>query len=327
YGIDRSDIVIDGLAMAVSSDSRGAMTTLETIRRISRDGGGNTILGVSNVSFGLPNRGILNAAFLTMALQEGLSCAIINPDNEDVMRVVRAFRALTDRDRNFEQYLKAYADAAPEPKKTAASKGESLGDCVLKGLAGRAREQAEAMLKEKEPLEIIDGELIPALDEVGRGFEKGTIFLPQLLMSADAAQAAFAVIKESFPESENGKKGKIILATVKNDIHDIGKNIVKVMLENYGYEVLDLGKNVPPEMILDCAEKEDVRLVGLSALMTTTVVSMEETIALLRKHRPGTKVVVGGAVLTHEFAERIGADCYAKDAMATVRYADSVFEN
>ena len=336
YGIDRHDIVIDGLAMAVSSDSRGALTTLETIRRI-HDRGGRTILGVSNISFGLPRREIVNSTFLTMALQEGLSCAIINPNNEAVMRAVRAFCALSDLDERFENYIGAYAGTkadvpaaraavpAPGTAETAAPGGMTLGECVARGLSERAREAAAEALKTRGALTLVDQEMIPALDKVGQGFEKGTIFLPQLIMAAEAAQAAFGVIRESLAGTQSEEKGRVILATVKNDIHDIGKNIVKVMLENYGYTVIDLGKDVPPETIADCAVREDIRLVGLSALMTTTVVSMEETIRLLREKKPETKVMVGGAVMTQEYADKIGADFYAKDAMESIRAADAVF--
>ncbi|MBQ1394552.1 MAG: homocysteine S-methyltransferase family protein, partial [Lachnospiraceae bacterium] len=335
YGIDRCDIVIDGLAMAVSSDSRGALTTLETIGRVHREMNGHTILGVSNISFGLPRREIINSTFLVMALQEGLSCAIINPNNEPMMRAVKAFCALSDLDPQFETYIGSYAgtkadltvQSQPSGTAEAAPKEQEagLGSFVERGLSERACTAARDALTHRDPLELIDQELIPALDRVGKGFEKGTLYLPQLLMAAEAAQAAFGVIREHFQGSETHTKGRVILATVKNDIHDIGKNIVKVMMENYGYEVIDLGKDVDPETIVECAIKEDVDLVGLSALMTTTVVSMEETIKLMRKKKPATKVAVGGAVMTQEYADQIGADFYSKDAMGLVRYADSLF--
>ena len=335
YGIDRCDIVIDGLAMAVSSDSRGALTTLETIGRVHREMNGHTILGVSNISFGLPRREIINSTFLVMALQEGLSCAIINPNNEPMMRAVKAFCALSDLDPQFETYIGSYAgtkadltvQSQPSGTAEAAPKEQEagLGSFVERGLSERARTAARDALTHRDPLELIDQELIPALDRVGKGFEKGTLYLPQLLMAAEAAQAAFGVIRERLQGSETHTKGRVILATVKNDIHDIGKNIVKVMMENYGYEVIDLGKDVAPETIVECAIKEDVDLVGLSALMTTTVVSMEETIKLMRKKKPATKVAVGGAVMTQEYADQIGADFYSKDAMGLVRYADSLF--
>ena len=348
YGIPREDIVIDGLAMTVSSDSRSALTTLETIRRVHDELHGRTILGVSNISFGLPQRENINSAFLIMAMQAGLSCAIINPNNDAMMRAYRSCLALTDQDAHFEHYIAAYANAPlPTVPKTAAGAGGpatvsgagaagtqgtaagasalSLAESIERGIPARAKEATAEMLLEKEAMDIVDGVLIPALDRVGQGYENGTIFLPQLLMSADAAQAAFAVIRDSMSGQAGPARGRVILATVKNDIHDIGKNIVKVMLENYGYDVIDLGKDVPPEVIVDCAIENDIRLVGLSALMTTTVVSMEETIRLLREKKPDTKVVVGGAVMTQAYADAIGADAYARDAMETVRYADSVF--
>ena len=335
YGIDRCDIVIDGLAMAVSSDSRSALTTLETIGRVHREMNGHTILGVSNISFGLPRREIINSTFLVMALQEGLSCAIINPNNEPMMRAMKAFCALSDLDPQFMTYIGTYAGTKADTTvqsrtsgaaETAVQEHEAgLGSFVERGLSERARTAAREALTHRDPLELIDQELIPALDRVGKGFEKGTLYLPQLLMAAEAAQAAFGVIRESLQGAESHSKGRVILATVKNDIHDIGKNIVKVMMENYGYEVIDLGKDVAPETIVECAIKEDVDLVGLSALMTTTVVSMEETIKLMREKKPGTKVAVGGAVMTQEYADQIGADFYSKDAMGLVRYADSLF--
>ena len=335
YGIPGEDIVIDGLAMTISSDSRSARVTLETLRRVRDELGGHTILGVSNISFGLPRREIINAHFLTMAMADGLSCAIINPGNEAMMQSYRAFLALQDMDENCMDYIAAYAGTAAAPASLPAEKSAprpgtgsgpmSLGESIERGMTERAAAVTREGLKDTDPLTLINEELIPALDRVGQGFEKGTIFLPQLLMSAEAAKAAFEVIKEQMAGAGREIKGRIILATVKGDIHDIGKNIVKVMLENYGYDIIDLGKDVAPETIVDTAIREGIRLVGLSALMTTTVVSMEETIKLLRKKKPDTLVVVGGAVMTQEYADAIGADCYAKDAMATVRYADSVF--
>ena len=333
YGIDRSDIVIDGLAMTVSADSSSGAVTLETIRRCTQELQVHTILGVSNISFGLPQRNLVNAHFLAMAMQSGLSCAIMNPNNDQMMAGYRAANVLLGYDPQCTAFVDAYAGTA-EAAGTAANKTSitdaagdlSLAHCIERGLAGPAGQAAQTLLTNgKDPLALINEEIIPALDTVGKGFEAKTIFLPQLLMSADAAKAAFAVIKERLSGKEQQKKGTMILATVKGDIHDIGKNIVKVMLENYGYDVLDLGKDVDPQVIVDTAVKQNIKLVGLSALMTTTVVAMEETIKLLRKAKPDTRIVVGGAVLTPEYAERIGADAYAKDAMATVRYADQVF--
>ncbi len=351
YGIPRKDIVIDGLCMTVSSDSSSALATLETIRRVRDEYNGHSILGVSNISFGLPQRPLITSYFLTMAMQMGLNFAIVNPNNEHMMAAYRSFLALSDLDPQCMGYIESYANAAPSaptsggagstPKGGAGGAGASdkaaagdsaggsspLGFAVERGMAGPAAEaMKEAIAGGADPLAVINAELIPALDKVGKGFEKGSVFLPQLLMSADAAKAAFEIVKQSMAGKPRELKGKVIIATVKGDIHDIGKNIVKVMLENYGYDVIDLGKDVPPEVIVDRAIQDDVPLVGLSALMTTTVVSMEETIKLLREKKPDTKVVVGGAVMTQEYADKIGADCYAKDAMATVRYADEVFD-
>ena len=325
YGISRDDIVIDGLAMTISSDSRSALVTLETLRRVRDELGGKTILGVSNISFGLPQREIINANFFTMALQNGLSCAIINPNSDAMMRAYRSFLALTGQDPQCAGYIAAYGSQPAAPQAAAAAAEMPLGESIERGLTGRAAEAAKAALQTVPPLELVNTELIPALDRVGKGFEKGTVFLPQLLMSAEAAKAAFDVVKESMRGAPQRSRGKIILATVKGDIHDIGKNIVKVLLENYGYQVIDLGKDVDPAVIAEAAIRDQVPLIGLSALMTTTVVSMEQTIRLLREKTPDAKIVVGGAVLTQEYADAIGADCYARDAMATVHYADQIF--
>lgn len=339
YGISRDDIVIDGLAMTVSSDPTSAIATLDTVRRIRDEFGGHSILGVSNISFGLPARELITAHFLTMAMQNGLSCAIINPCNDHMMASYRSYCALMNKDPQCLGFINAYSEyksdgtfggATAGAAGTAASASTgaklSLAESIERGVTGRAAEAMQEGISEgTDPLELINSELIPALDKVGQGFEKGTVFLPQLLMSADAAKAAFEVVKKSMADKPRQVKGKVILATVKGDIHDIGKNIVKVMLENYGYDVIDLGKDVAPETIVDATIKDDVKVVGLSALMTTTVVSMEETIKLLREKKPDTKVVVGGAVMTQEYADKIGADAYSKDAMQTVRYCDEVF--
>ena len=326
YGIDRKDIVIDVLAMTISSDPDGAKTTLKALRQVREKYGVCTVLGVSNISFGLPCRPVINANFYTMALQSGLSAGIINPLSEDMMRSYYAYRALMNYDENCEEYIRQYAGqktAAPVQK----ASGLTLKTAILKGLKEEAHHAAREMVKTKEPLSIINEEMIPALDEVGKGFEKGTVFLPQLLMSADAAKIAFAVLKEELSKkgTDEQKKEKVILATVKGDIHDIGKNIVKVLLENYSFDVIDLGKDVAPETVLEAAVREDVRLVGLSALMTATVVSMEDTIKLLRKEKPDCRVMVGGAVLNQEYADMIGADFYGKDAMQSVYYAKELF--
>ena len=344
YGIGPEDIIIDALCLTVSSDSQGAITTLETLRRVRDELHGKTILGVSNISFGLPQREIINAAFFTMAMQNGLSAAIINPNSEAMMRAYYSFRALMNLDPQCTEYISVYSGqvaslgqsavtgngggAAGGTSQAAGGQGTSdLHASIVKGLKDQAVQAAKELLETQDALEVINSQIIPALDVVGKGFEKGTMFLPQLLMSAEAAKGAFEVIKEKMDASgqKQEKKGTIILATVKGDIHDIGKNIVKVLLENYSYDVLDLGKDVPPETIVETAVEKHIELVGLSALMTTTVPSMEETIVQLRKAAPWAKVMVGGAVLTQEYADTMGADQYCRDAMASVNYAEQVF--
>ncbi len=327
YGIDKKDVIIDALTMTISSNPMSAIETLRALKMIQEDLKGKTILGVSNISFGLPQRNIINASFYTMALQNGLSAAIINPNAEDMMRAYHSFLALFGMDSQCQGYIASYGtQEAPKGADTANKGNATLLEAIEKGLKDRAQEAAGEKLLEKAPLDIINEDMIPALDKVGKGFEKKTVFLPQLLMSAEAAKAAFDVLKSSLEKSGavQEKKGKVILATVKGDIHDIGKNIVKVLLENYSYEVLDLGKDVPPEKIVEVAKAQNVRLIGLSALMTTTVTSMETTIRLLRENGISCTVMVGGAVLTEEYAEMIGADFYAKDAMASVHYAQKV---
>lgn len=326
YGIDKKDIVIDVLAMTISSDPDGAKTTLEALKAVREKYGVCTVLGVSNISFGLPCRSAINSHFYTMAMQNGLSAGIINPMSEDMMRSYYSYCALTGCDQNCEEYIRRYGSqqiAKPEQKTT----GLTLKAAIVKGLKEEAHHAVCGLLREQEPLSIINEEMIPALDEVGKGFEKGSVFLPQLLMSADAAKIAFSVLKEKLSENgnEEQKKDKIILATVKGDIHDIGKNIVKVLLENYSFDVIDLGKDVPPETVLETAFREDVKLVGLSALMTTTVVSMEETIKLLHRKKPDCRIMVGGAVLNQDYADMIGADFYGRDAMQSVYYAKELF--
>lgn len=327
YGIDKKDIVIDVLTMTISSDPEGARITLEALKKVHEIYGVCTVLGVSNISFGLPSRPVINGTFYTMAMQNGLSAGIINPMSEDMMRSYDSYCALMNYDENFESYIAKYsnqASSAPTAKVTETG----LRTAIEKGLKEEAHQAAKKLVETKEPLAIINEEMIPALDYVGKGFEKGTVFLPQLLMSADAAKIAFAVLKDEL--SKKGeveqKKEKVILATVKGDIHDIGKNIVKVLLENYSFDVIDLGKDVAPEKIVETAIKENVMLVGLSALMTTTVVSMEDTIKLLRKEKPDCKIMVGGAVLNQEYADMIGADFYGKDAMQSVYYAQKILK-
>ena len=337
YGIRKKDIVIDALAMTISSEPDGAKVTLETLRRLKDEVGVNTVLGVSNISFGLPSRPVINAAFYTMAMMNGLSAGIINPSSEDMMKAWYAYHALMGLDTNCERYIGRYSStqssggrsgaAGASPSGLGQKSTLSLRESIEKGLKEDASLITTHLSEEQDPLEIINTELIPALNHVGDGFEKGTVFLPQLLMSAEAAKSAFAVLKDKMDKSGKvqDKIGTIVLATVKGDIHDIGKNIVKVLLENYSFDVIDLGKDVPPEKIVETVLGKDIRLVGLSALMTTTVGSMEETIRQLREKAPGCRVMVGGAVLNQEYADMIGADFYGKDAMQSVRYAQKLF--
>ncbi|MEQ2827854.1 homocysteine S-methyltransferase family protein [[Ruminococcus] lactaris] len=329
YGIEKKDIVIDALAMTISSEPEGAKITLETLRRLRDEVGVCTVLGVSNISFGLPSRPIVNSIFYTMAMQNGLSVGIINPGSEDMMKAWYAFHALMALDSNCEKYIARYAQQpGTTPVQAAGGKHTmTLQSAIERGLKEEASSITAELAEQKDALDIINEELIPALNNVGEGFEKGTVFLPQLLMSAESAKSAFAVLKERMDQSGEvqEKKGKVILATVKGDIHDIGKNIVKVLLENYSFDVIDLGKDVPPEKIVETVLEQDVHLVGLSALMTTTVVSMEETIRQLREKAPDCLVMVGGAVLNQEYADMIGADFYGKDAMQSVHYAQKVF--
>lgn len=330
YGIPKKDIVIDVLAMTISSDPQGAKVTLEALKEVREVYGVCTVLGVSNISFGLPLRPAVNANFYTLALYNGLSAGIVNPLSEDMMRSYYSYCALMNYDENCSEYIRRYGNqtALRETQADSGKKEIPLRGAIERGLKEEAHHAARRLAETEEPLDIINGQMIPALDQVGKGFEQGTVFLPQLLMSADAAKIAFAVLKEALEKSgkTDAVKEKVILATVKGDIHDIGKNIVKVLLENYNFDVIDLGKDVSPERVAEAAVREDVKLVGLSALMTTTVVSMEETIRLLRKSKPGCKVMVGGAVLNQEYADLIGADFYGKDAMQSVYYAQKVFE-
>ena len=329
--------MIDALAMTISSEPAGAKVTLETLRRLKDEVGVNTVLGVSNISFGLPSRPVINAAFYTMAMMNGLSAGIINPSSEDMMKAWYAYHALMGLDTNCERYIGRYSStqssgggsgaAGASPSGIGQKSTLSLRESIEKGLKEDASLITTHLSEEQDPLDIINTELIPALNHVGDGFEKGTVFLPQLLMSAEAAKSAFAVLKDKMDKSGKvqDKIGTIVLATVKGDIHDIGKNIVKVLLENYSFDVIDLGKDVPPEKIVETVLGKDIRLVGLSALMTTTVGSMEETIRQLREKAPGCRVMVGGAVLNQEYADMIGADFYGKDAMQSVRYAQKLF--
>ena len=328
YGIDKKDIVIDVLTMTISSEPNGAKVTLEAMKKVREIYGVQTVLGVSNISFGLPNRPIINSNFYTMAMQKGLSAGIINPSSEAMMQAYYSYCALTGYDENCQTYIEKCGqkqEMNATPATTQMSRLD-LKQAIEKGLKDEAKALTEELITKEKPMDIIQSNLIPALDTVGKGFETGSAFLPQLLMSAEAAKQAFEILKTRMvDEDEAGpKKEKIVLATVKGDIHDIGKNIVKVLLENYNFQVIDLGKDVAPETIVETAERENVKLVGLSALMTTTVVSMEKTIKLLRKRLPACKVMVGGAVLNQEYADMIDADFYGKDAMQSVYYAQSI---
>ena len=320
YGIESRNIVVDPLALTISTGAENAAIACEVIRTMKARGI-NTVMGVSNISFGLPGREAVNSTFFTMALQVGLSCGIINPQSKAMLDAYYGFRALAGYDEGCKEYVQHYADA---PKATATLVSEmGLYDAIVKGLAEASRKAAAVALQSEKPLDVINKYMIPALDFVGNGFEKKTLFLPQLLMSADAAKAAFEVIREAVGVGETQGE-TVIIATVHGDIHDIGKNIVKVLLENYGYKVLDLGKDVPVETIVKAAQETKAKVVGLSALMTTTVGAMEETIKAL--HAVGDcQIVVGGAVLTQEYADAIGANHYAPNAVSAVNYVNSVF--
>lgn len=335
YGIAKKDLIFDPLALTISADPKAALETLRAIEMIRRELDCPVSLGVSNVSFGLPCRDAINSAFFTMAMEKGLSAAIMNPHSIEMMKAYHAFCALSAQDENCASFI-SFAESLPKVEtvtgvsatpKSSDPKGEvgesELQRAIVKGLREEAARQTIEKLSSHDPLELIQKEIIPALNTVGVGFENKTVYLPQLLMSAEAAKASFEVIKERVG-TRAADKSTFVLATVKGDIHDIGKNIVKLLLENFGFDVLDLGRDVPPEQIVKTVLKTNAPLVGLSALMTTTVPAMEETIRQLREASPSVKIVVGGAVLTREYADAIGADYYAKDAMATVRYAEDV---
>ncbi len=334
YGIDKSDIIIDPLTMTISTSDNGALPTLQALDVLKNEIGVHTVLGVSNISFGLPEREKVNSAFFSLAMQKGLSAGIVNPLSRAMMDSYYSFNALYARDKGCLEYIANIGkstdsqSAAPVIKQQASVPADDLKSAVVNGLSEKAAACTGCLLQDQTPLQIIDGLLIPALDETGKLFEEKKIFLPQLLLSAKAATAAFDVIKSAISQSGESetKKGKIILATVKGDVHDIGKNIVKVLLENYGYDVIDLGKDVSPEAIVEKAKADNVKLVGLSALMTTTVPNMARTVSALRCEH-NCKVMVGGAVLTAEYAKEIGADFYCKDAMAAVRCAEKIYED
>ena len=335
YGVDKKDIIFDTLAMTVSADNFAAIATLEALKRIREELGCHTSLGVSNVSFGLPVRDAVNGVFFALALENRLSAAIMNPYSADMMKTYYAYRALKGVDPNCAEYIQAsegfapLAPAAPAAEKTGAASeyASELQRAIGKGMREKASELTKTLLQSVPAMEIVQNEVIPALNAVGKGFENKTVYLPQLLMSAEAAKSAFEEIKAFMSESGGGsvRKGRFVLATVHGDIHDIGKNIVKLLLENYGFEVIDLGKDVPAETIVKAVVEQKAPLVGLSALMTTTVPAMEETIKQLRAEAPWCRVIVGGAVLNADYAAKIGADHYAGDAMETVRYAEEFF--
>lgn len=324
YGIEKKDLIVDALTMTISTDINNSIETLKAVKYIREELGVHTVLGVSNISFGLPKRDAINTAFFTLALQSGLSAGIINPKSQAMMNAYYSFNALSALDENCSEYIESVTVSEAPRAETAVT----LHTAIVKGMKEDAAICAAELLKDNESLDVINKHIVPALDEVGAGFEANKIFLPQLLMSADSAKAAFDVIKEKMILSgANEKSGnKIVLATVHGDIHDIGKNIVKVLLANYGFDVIDLGKDVPEEDVLHAVIEHDVKLVGLSALMTTTVPAMEKSIQLLHEHTDA-KIFVGGAVLTQSYADMIHADWYTKDAMESVRVAKEFFSD
>ena len=340
YGIPRENVIIDCLTLTASAQQKEVVETLRAVRMIKEQLGLKTALGVSNISFGLPLRPIINRTFLTMAMECGLDLPIINPNSEDMMASIFAFHVLHKIDENATAFIERYGDAALETSKisqkkdTAVTGSSANGDgshdifyCIEKGMKADTVVAVEKLLQDHTEMELVNDFLIPALDKVGQGFEKGTIFLPQMLQAATAAQAGFDIVKTKLAESdkETVSLGQVVIATVKGDIHDIGKNIVKVIMENYGFQMIDLGRDVPPETIVETVKEKNIKLVGLSALMTTTLKSMEETIVAVKEAAPDCKVMVGGAVLTADYAEKIGADYYCKDAMKSVEAAQEVF--
>ena len=340
YGIPRENVIIDCLTLTASAQQKEVVETLKAVRMVKEQLGLKTALGVSNISFGLPLRPIINRTFLTMAMECGLDLPIINPNSEDMMASIFAFHVLHNIDENATAFIERYGDAALETSKISQKKdtsvtgssanGEGSHDifyCIEKGMKADTVVAVEKLLQDHTEMELVNDFLIPALDKVGQGFEKGTIFLPQMLQAATAAQAGFDIVKTKLAESdkETVSLGQVVIATVKGDIHDIGKNIVKVIMENYGFQMIDLGRDVPPETIVETVKEKNIKLVGLSALMTTTLKSMEETIVAVKEAAPDCKVMVGGAVLTADYAEKIGADYYCKDAMKSVEAAKEVF--
>ena len=344
YGIPYKDIIIDCLTLTASAQQKEVDETLKTVRMVTEQFGLNTALGVSNVSFGLPLRPVINRTFLTMALENGLTMPIINPNDEDMMAAIFAFNVLKNRDENAAAFIERFGErelskiskSSDSPKASVGSrdqtqgkdKGKGLLYCVMNGLEKETAEEVDRLLQTKSGIQIVNEDLIPALDVVGKGFEKGDIFLPQMMQAAQAAQAGFDIVKKTMIGSGEAEesKGEVVIATVKGDIHDIGKNIVRVIMENYGFKMIDLGRDVPVEKVVDAVASKDIKLVGLSALMTTTLDSMEETIRALRASSPDCKIMVGGAVLTADYAREMGADYYCSDAMKSVEAAQEVFE-
>ncbi len=323
YGIPKEDIIIDCLVLTASAQQELVLQTLKAVQLVQSRLGLKTVLGVSNVSFGLPARPILNSTFLAAAFGAGLNAAILNPMSEEVMDMVHAFRVLNNQDRDAVSYISRYNTAKPTSSAMPKSHRE-LKDCIIEGRREETQEKTLELLKTQDPLSIIDQHFIPALDQVGEGYEKGLLFLPQLMQAAEAVQSGFAVLRDSVPQGAM-TKGSILLATVAGDIHDIGKNILKMLLENYGYHVIDLGKDVPIDTVVQTAMETGVRLVALSALMTTTVASMKDTITALRNAGCTAKIMVGGAVLNEDYLDFVGADYYAKDARAGVLLANQIF--
>ncbi|EES90498.1 homocysteine methyltransferase [Clostridium botulinum] len=326
YGIDKKDIIVDCLALTASAQQKEVMGTLDALEIIKKQFKVKTLLGISNISFGLPKRELINRTFLTMALTKGLDVPILNPKDREAMETIKSFEVLANIDKNCENYIKEIDDFKKEKIDT--REKMDLKHLVISGLTEDVLKMTKTLLDKKNGIEIMDEYLIPALDEIGKEYEEGTIFLPQLIKCGETVKEAFNIIKKHMDKKNNDTviRGKIVLATVKDDIHDIGKNIVKLLLENYGFEVIDLGKNVSVERILEVVKKHNIKLVGLSALMTTTVKSMEETILKLKETIPLCKVFVGGAVLNKEYAKQIGADYYAKDARESVFIANEVFK-
>ena len=329
YGIPKKNVIVDALTMTIGTSGDNAKITLEALEYIRYKLGVHTVLGVSNISFGLPERERVNSAFFTLAMSRGLSAGIVNPMDEAIMNAFYAHRALSGEDVNCGEYIRRFSKQTSTLVAQSTAEQITLYEAIVSGLRDRAEKVARAMIAQMPAMEIINQHLIPALDKVGKDYESGKIFLPQLLMSAESAKTSFETIKLFMAEQgkTQEKRGKIVLSTVKGDIHDIGKNIVKILLENYNFEVIDLGKNVEPSLVVETVLRENARLAGLSALMTTTVTYMEETIRLLKEKAPDCRVMVGGAVLTQEHADKIGADFYSKDAMGGVRYAGELFKN